>query len=64
MVSHCRSFFGDHSSLLTHHIRSANYDGKNGPKYDTAYSGLKECKAACRDEVAGCDAINFEADSR
>ena len=69
------SISGDESSYIshplllcnftnTHHCctrfpRSPNYEERYGPKYDTVYSSVKECKLACDHEVLGCDAINF-----
>ena len=38
---------------------SANHDLTIGPKYDTKYASLAQCKNACQNHVAGCDAINY-----
>jgi len=40
----------------------ANYDSRNGPQYNTKYRELWECKSACKNQVIGCDAINFSRD--
>ena len=37
-------------------ICSAN---ANGPKYDIKYPSVIQCKNACKNDVAGCDAINY-----
>ena len=55
-------FFFFHSNaprLRTKHFHSRNYDPANGPKYDSKYPSLVQCKNACKNQVAGCDAINY-----
>ena len=32
---------------------------KDGPRYDSKYPTVDECKAACENEVPKCDAINY-----
>jgi len=41
-----------------------NHDEKNGPRYDTKYDTLDQCKKACRYKVIGCDAINYSTDKK
>jgi len=43
-------------------LNFGNHNARNGPKYDTKYASLVQCKNACKDKVAGCDAINYSKD--
>ena len=46
--------------ILSKPIHSPNHNPKKGPRYNTKYpGGVKDCKAACQNEVARCDAINY-----
>ena len=52
-------------SWLSHKLRahctlSPKHDIKNGPRYDTKYDTLDQCKRACQNEVVGCDAVNYD----
>ena len=51
--------FYDAHGCHINYLCSQNHNMKDGPRYNTKYDTLGQCKAGCKDEVEECDAINY-----